>query len=288
MVHKPLAWALVAWVLLLAGCKTLTRDTGPRLALVIGNADYENATPLANPGNDARDMCKALKNLDFDATCLFNLRDREAMDAAVKAYADKLDGRSAGVVYYSGHGVQAGGANFLIPIAAQLQPRSDPTRVLYGVQDMYARLRQKSPRFQLVILDACRAELLNPRAPAAAARNPGTRSALIRTLEAVPGATNGLQAIQDAPPGTIVFFATASRDTAFDGEGRNGPLTKHILEHIETKGITVEDFIKKVTAGVERETARDYKKRQVPFTYGSFAGNFCLARCPHVVLPPLN
>jgi uncharacterized caspase-like protein len=285
---RPWAWALVAWLLLLAGCRTPIDDGTRRVALVIGNADYEIATPLANPGNDARDMCAALKKLGFDAACLFNLRDREAMDAAVKAYADKLDGRSAGVVYYSGHGVQAGGANFLIPIAAQLQLRSDPTRVLYGVQDMYARLRQKSPRFQLVILDACRAELLNPRAPAAAARNPGTRSALIRTLEAVPGATNGLQAIQDAPPGTIVFFATASRDTAFDGEGRNGPLTKHILAHIGTRGIAVEQFLKNVTQGVELETQREYRRRQTPFTYGSFSGRFCLAGCAEVDVPPIQ
>jgi hypothetical protein len=78
----------------------------------------------------------------------------------------------------------------------------------------------------------------------------------------------------------MVLYATASKDAAFDGEGRNGPLTKHVLEHIGTKGLPVEEFIKRVTMGVETETARDYRKRQTPFIYGSFSGKFCFAGCP--------
>ena len=261
---------------LLAACAAAPGGkAGAKLALVIGNAAYENAPPLINPGNDAADMCAALGRLGFKTLCHTNVRDRSEFDARVKEYASQLDANSVGVFYYSGHGVQAGNANFLIP--TQVQPTAataDPTRVLYAVDELFGQLGQQPTRFQLVILDACRTDLF------AAPPRQSTRSTLIRSLETVARASNGLQPIKDAPAGTMVLYATASKDTAFDGEGRNGPLTKHILEHIGTKGVFVEEFIKRVTRGVEQETLKDYRKRQTPFIYGSFSGRFCFAGCP--------
>lgn len=260
---------------LFTACATGSGGGPTRLALVIGNAAYENATALANPANDATDMCAALRKLGFRTLCHTNVRDRTEFDARVKEYVDQLNANTVGVFYYSGHGVQVGNANYLIP--TQVQPKSvadDPTRVLYGVDDLFGRLGQKSAKFQMVILDACRTDLFAPSV------RQNARSALIRSLEGVARARNGLQPIRDAPAGTMVLYATASNDTAFDGEGRNGPLTKHILEHIGTRGVFVEDFIKRVTEGVQKETARDYRKRQTPFIYGSFTGRFCFAGCP--------
>lgn len=274
---------------LLTACTTGSRGAPSKLALVIGNAAYENAAPLANPVNDAKDMCAALERLGFTTLCHTNVRDRAEFDARVRDYVGRLDAASVGVVFYSGHGVQAGNANYLIP--TQVQPKSvadDPTRVLYAVDDLFERLAQRPTKFQLVILDACRTDLF-ARPPRQTATAQAGRSALIRALEGVAGAGNGLQPIKDAPAGTMVLYATASRDTAFDGEGRNGPLTKHILEHIGTQGIFVEEFIKRVTLGVERETLKDYRKRQTPYVYGSFGGRFCFAGCPgerDVPVPP--
>lgn len=281
-----LALRLAVATLLLAACAAPSGSAGARLALVIGNAAYENATPLTNPVNDAADMCAALKKLGFTTLCHTNVRDRAEFEARVTEYTSRLQAGSVGVFYYSGHGVQARNANFLIP--TQVQPATateDPTQVLYPVDELFDRLAQRPTRFQLVILDACRTDLFGqpPRQTSrgtGAAATPAARSALIRSLDSVARASNGLQPIKDAPPGTMVLYATASRDTAFDGEGRNGPLTKHILQHIGTQGLYVEEFIKRVTLGVEQETLKDYRKRQTPFIYGSFSGKFCFAGCP--------
>jgi uncharacterized caspase-like protein len=268
--------------LLLSACASPSRSGSTRLALVIGNAAYENAAPLKNPANDAADMCAALQKLGFRTLCHTNVRDRAEFDARVQDYIGQLGPDSVGVFYYSGHGVQAGLANYLIP--TQVLPKTvteDPTRVLYGVNELFDRLRQKTTKFQLVILDACRTDLF-AQAPRAAGR-----SALIRSLDTVARASNGLQPITEAPAGTIVLYATASKDTAFDGEGRNGPLTKHILDNIATPGVQVEAFIKLVIQGVESETAKDYRKRQTPFIYGSYSGKFCFAGCD-IVVPPVT
>ena len=279
-----------ATALLLAACAATPRAGPARVALVIGNAAYENAPALANPANDAADMCEALRRAGFRTLCHTNLRDRADFEARVAEYAGLLDANAVGVVHYSGHGVQAGGANYLIP--TRVQPASaadDPRRVLYAVDDLFARIGKARAQFQLVILDACRADLFGAP-PAAAGRGvDAARSPLMRALAAVPRAGSGLQPIQDAPPATLVLYATAARDVAFDGEGRNGPLTKHILAHIGTRGLYVEEFLKRVIVGVERETLKDYRKRQTPFVYGSFGGRYCFAGCPgerDVAVPP--
>ncbi len=284
------AWRVAACALLLTGCAGAPRPGPAKVALVIGNAAYENAPALANPANDAADMCEALRKAGFRTLCHTNLRDRAEFEARVAEYTNLLGPDAVGVVHYSGHGVQAGGANYLIP--TRVQPASaaeDPRRVLFAVDDLFARIGKARTQFQLVILDACRADLFGTPAAAAGRGADASRSTLLRALAAVPRAGSGLQPIQDAPAGTIVLYATAARDVAFDGEGRNGPLTKHILAHIGTRGLYVEEFLKRVIVGVERETLKDYRKRQTPYIYGSFGGRYCFAGCPgerDVAVPP--
>ncbi|MBL8286868.1 MAG: caspase family protein [Rubrivivax sp.] len=319
-----LAATAAAW--LLAACAAGPRGgAAPRVALVIGNAAYENAPVLVNPANDAADMCAALRRLGFRTLCHQNLRNRAEFEARVAEYLALLTPGAVGVVHYSGHGVQAGNANYLIPTQAQPdEALAQPLRVLYGIDELFERLRGRPTRFQLIILDACRNDLFDDGTPrpdrpagarvagntaATAAATPsrgtagaagtsgtsgasgtagaagtsaasGSRTRLLRALESQSRAATGLAPIKDAPPATIVLYATGAREAAFDGEGRNGPLTRHVLEHIGTRGQPVEEFIKRVTAGVEAETLRDYRKRQTPYIYGSFTGRFCFAGCP--------
>jgi uncharacterized caspase-like protein len=287
--------------LVLAGCPATSRNAGApaRLALVIGNAAYENARPLNNPVHDAQDMCAALQRVGFVTTCRTDVRTRAEFVALVDAHVDRLGPGTVGVIYFAGHGVQVGGANFLVP--TQDQPTgsaASPLASLYGVDDMFERLRERPARLNIVMLDACRTELFDDAArpaagrgtAAASASSTAPRSRLVRDLQAMSRAAPGLATIRDAPARTVVFYATASKSAAFDGDGRNGPLTKHILLHIGTRGQPLEDFFKRVTEGVETETQREFMKRQSPFTYGSFSGRFCFAGCPGEggEVPPIN
>ena len=291
--------AALALLALLAGCQTTGREAPapPRVALVIGNAAYENARPLNNPVNDAQDMCAALRRLGFQTTCRTNVRSRAEFSALLDEHANRLGPASVGVVYYAGHGVQVGGANFLVPTqdAPGSQTRN-PLTALYGIDDLFDLLRSRPARLNVLMLDACRTELFGDPVLAAGGRGKVATPAaaaptrLMRDLQALPRSGSGLATIRDAPPRTMVFYATAAKAAAFDGEGRNGPLTKHILRHIGTRGQTLEDFFKRVTEGVESETERELAKRQSPFTYGSFTGRFCFAGCPGEggEMPPIN
>ncbi len=285
--------------MLLAGCQTTGREAPapPRVALVIGNAAYENARPLNNPVHDAQDMCAALRRLGFQTSCHTNVRSRAEFSALLDEHAKRLGPASVGVVYYAGHGVQVGGANFLVPTqdAPGGQARH-PLAALYGIDDLFELLRSRPTRLNVLMLDACRTELFVDAGPAVGGRAKAAQpvaaapTRLMRDLQALPRSGSGLATIRDAPPRTIVFYATAAKAAAFDGDGRNGPLTKHILRHITTRGQTLEDFFKRVTEGVEAETEREHAKRQSPFTYGSFTGRFCFAGCPGEggEMPPIN
>lgn len=282
----------------LAGCMSVTPGAGPpaRLALVIGNAAYENARPLSNPVHDAEDMCRALRDLEFVVTCRTNVATRAEFGALVDEYVGRLGPATVGVVYYAGHGVQVNGANFLVPTKGQpAGAGASPLSALFGLDELFERLRERPARLNIIMLDACRTELFEDDARPSTGRGAAvqaspqqpTRSRLMRELQALPRAASGLATIQgEAPPSTKVLYATASKAAAFDGDGRNGPLTKHILRHIATRDQPLETFFNRVTGGVETETLRELAKRQSPFTYGSFAGSFCFNGCPGDAPPP--
>ncbi len=300
-VAGALLWIHLALLGALTGCAVNKSEARlpARLALVIGNAAYQNAHPLNNPVHDAQDMCQALRGVGFVTLCRTDLRTRADFVALVDEYVGRLGPETIGLVYYAGHGVQVGGANFLVPTQGQpVGTAANPLTALYAVDDLFERLRDRPARLNIVMLDACRTELFSdtPRPAAgrgaAAAPAPAAvpRSRLMRELQSTPRAGTGLAPIRDAPPRTVVLYATAARSAAFDGEGRNGPLTRHILRHIGTRDQYLEDFFKRVTEGVETETLRDLARRQTPFTYGSFTGKFCFAGCPGDagIVPPVN
>lgn len=287
---------LALWSLL-AGAAP--RAGGVREALVIGNAGYETFEPLDNPAHDMADMCDALRQTDFRATCLGDIPDRLTFLARVREFASRIDSATAAVFYYAGHAVQVDGENYLVPTRAQLQQPGDIHEQFVALGEVFALLGRNTGRFQMIVLDACRSDPFSAqrrsnngqggRGGRAEPLPDSARQRSLRTLVSAMQETRtryGLTAIKDAPPGTMVLYATASDDTAFDGDGRNGPLSKHLLANIRTRGLGVDDLVKRVMDGVRQETSKNYGRAQTPFIYSSFSGNFCFNCRQPVDLPP--
>ena len=85
-----------------------------RAALVIGNAAYANAPPLANPRNDATDLANTLKALGFEVILGLDLNKR-SFDQKIRAFAELLEVADTGLLFYAGHGLQVAGQNYLVP-----------------------------------------------------------------------------------------------------------------------------------------------------------------------------
>ncbi len=256
---------------------------GQREALVIGNSAYENFDALANPVNDANAMCDKLTKVGFKTHCHSDVKDRAALMRLVKDFAASLSPDSQTMFFYAGHAVQVRGENYLVPTGANVHTPQDIDGQFVAMSDVLSALGTGVGRFQMVVLDACRNNPFAPRVtkPGEAKRS-ASRAAMLSALTQSK-AQYGLSAIKDAPAGTIVLYATAAEDAAFDGLDGHGPLTKHLLAHLDTPGLSVEETIKRVTAGVQNDTLKGFGKRQTPFVYSSFTGSFCFAGCAKLI-----
>jgi hypothetical protein len=144
----------------LTGC-TPSPDGKTRAALVIGNFDYTTATILPTPQNDANKIATTLcKTEGFTYVDLrFNLRTKNDFASALGAFSQAVDHLKpvVSVVYYSGHGMQAQGTNYLIPTHASMQTvaQIQANGILLSdvISDMGAA---DMNRTRIVIIDACR------------------------------------------------------------------------------------------------------------------------------------
>lgn len=75
-----------------------TTGDGKRIALVIGNSNYRHLTRLANPRNDAKDMCSSLRMLSFEVICAQDVATRRELREMVRRFMTEL---SPGTVSFS-------------------------------------------------------------------------------------------------------------------------------------------------------------------------------------------
>ena len=233
--------------------------TGVRLALVIGNGAYVNATPLNNPPNDATVVAKTLRDIGFEVIEGTNL-DRAGMERLVREFLRKVPGARVTLLYYAGHGMQVDGRNYLVPIDAKLAAPSDLPFETLELDKVLAGLDDEA-RANIIVLDACRD---NPLARSFASKLGATRSA------AVPA---GLAGYATVGTGTLIAFATAPGQTALDGAGINSPFTSAFIKHVRTRGIEVNQMLTRVRV----EVATTTKNRQVPWANSSLLGEVYLA-----------
>jgi len=219
-----------------------------RTALVIGNAAYGTEVgPLQNPGNDATDIAAALRQLGFEITLVLDA-NRQRLEEAVEAFSRQLRRGGVGLFYFSGHGAQVEGTNYLIPVGARLAHTADVKFQAVAAEWVLASMEDAGNGLNIVILDACR------NAPFARQWRSAQR---------------GLAAMQ-AAHGSLIAYATAPGSVAADGTGRNGTYTKHLLQYMTVPDLPVEQMFKQVRLAVEQET----KGAQTPWELSSLRGDF--------------
>ena len=133
-----------------------------RVALVVGNGAYQSVAQLPNPRKDAEAVSNALRKQGFEVVTAFDLTRLE-LERAVGRYARSLNGADISLFYYSGHGIEVGGENRIIPVDATLDQPQDLETQTYSLQTILLYMQSNS-QAQLVYLDACRDNPFNDRA----------------------------------------------------------------------------------------------------------------------------
>jgi uncharacterized caspase-like protein len=239
--------ALPAWLPLAAGQSQSPLNALPRVGLVIGNTKYADA-PLKNPANDAQGIAGALQQLGFQVNLQLDA-GRAAMIDAIRGFGAQLaKQKSVGLFYYAGHGAQLAWRNYLIPVDAVVEKVDDMRDRTVELNSLLEGLIQAKNPMNVIILDACR-------------DNPFGRK--------VPLDAKGLSQF-DAPPGSLLAYATSPGHTAADGEGANGLYTENLLRELKVPEAKIEDVFKRVRLAVRRKSAG----QQIPWESTSLEEDF--------------
>jgi len=229
----------------------LNASASKRVALVVGNNDYTTLAALNNAEKDARDMAQTLRGLGWEVVDLYNSSQRD-MGRAIAKFEGLLMTAEAGLFFYAGHGIQANGDNWLVPIDADVEAEVDLQYEAISARNVLTAMKNADVPVNIVILDACRDNPLKKR----------TRSAS-RGLQA-PEVPSGLR-------GTTILFSAAPGEVAQDGpQGGNGVFTGKLLAELKRPGQTLEEVFKATARGVNAATNRS----QMPWFNSSLSGDF--------------
>ncbi len=235
---------------------SVTPAEGRRVALVIGNDSYQYVEPLHNARADAKAVATSLQNIGFAVT-LKQDTTLSAMKAALRSFKAQVSGGDEVVFYFSGHGVQFEGLNYLIPVDLAPQNEEQVADDSVSLQRVLDNLSDQKARFTLAIIDACR-------------DNPfkGTGRAIgKRGLAPVTAAT-----------GQMVLYSAGAGQEALDRLGPNdadpnGVFTRVFIKEIKKPGVPADRILKNVRDQVVR-LAKSMNHEQVPALYDQTIGEF--------------
>ncbi len=260
-------------------CAVVAADAGEGklrgVALVIGQSSYASLPALGNPANDARAIDGLLTELGFDVVTITDA-DRKKLRRSLARFVEDAEDADVALLYYSGHGIEAGGDNFLVPVDATVSSLDAADEELAPLSDVLSQLQETVP-VSIVLLDACRNNPFPPgavvkqadgsSAPAAGAGLGVPRSVV--ALAARAKKTEGL--------GAVIGFAAAPGQVALDGDPNgNSPYAAALLKHLGAGGFPLSDVMTMVTEEVYLKTGA----HQLPWTNSSLRRALFFGRAP--------
>lgn len=230
-----------------------------RIALVMGNDNYQTVSKLQKAGNDAVAMATELRAAGFEVVLHKDLNYRGMVRAFESLYAS-ITGGDEVVVFYAGHGVQIKNGSFLLPTDIEANSESEVEKTSYSLGDMMEHLTQAKAAFSLVMIDACRD---NPLKTA-------------RSTRAI-GNTRGLNP-PDPPKGQMIVYSASRGQQALDrlseADGHpNSVFTREFIARMRKPGLRVEELVREIQDSVET-LARSVSHEQRPAFYNEARGNF--------------
>ena len=224
--------------------------TEKRLALVIGNSAYDHAAPLKNPVNDAEAIGKVLEDLNFEVLLHKDLNYLE-MNRVIGQFNRAIQDADITLVYFSGHGLQVGNHNYLVPVDAVFETEFQvKTKTVDAELILEALAYKEKEGLDIIILDACR-------------NNP-----LVTWRKGNDGLTQLLP-----PSGALIAFATAPGAIAQDGKGKYGLYTQELIKQLQ-KPQRIEDVFINTRKKVEDQS----NGSQRPWELMQLRGEYFLKR----------
>ena len=245
-------------------------------ALVIGIDDYQNVTKLKNAAYDATKFAEQMNSFGYKTVLLTNEKaNRQGIILAWQSLLDSLKENDDVVLFYSGHGVEIEGMNYIVPSNS---PSGDDLRgaaalklVLLSLPTMVSDLNKKPLDAMIWILDACR-------------NNPFT------TAGRAIGTSGGLVNME-GPPGTFIFYSANFGQTALDRlhndppDERNSIYTRTLLRAVKAMPNAPAWDLAREIKPVVRNLASQDAHDQRPAYYDGLDKPWCFVKCPSELNP---
>ena len=221
---RRLGLVLILWL-----CGLTAAFAEKRVALIVGNDNYDNLRQLANPQNDARAMQETLERLDFKVVVELD-RDLKRTRRALEDFKQDAKGADVALFFFAGHGVAIDGVNYLVPTDADASSSARLIETSLPLSEAQEVIRSVAPA-AIMLLDACRNDPFldgsgGGRGAAPLADDPPT------TAKPKPGL--GRMGRAD---GVLFAFSAAPGETASDGDEENSPFTAALVRHFATAGV---------------------------------------------------
>jgi Leucine-rich repeat (LRR) protein len=240
-----------------------------KVALVIGNGDYQNTTKLKNPTNDSSDIRKILEKLDFKVFYGENLKQID-FRRLVRDFSAQSVGSEISLFYYAGHGIQYGGRNFLVPTNSEILSEDEIPDTTISLDYIQNRMEDSKSKLNLFFLDSCRDNPFEKSIKEAGGRTANLSRGLVN-----PDMNFTHQ--------SIITFATAPNEIALDNpKERNGIFTKSLLKYLGEAGLKIDDILKKTVKSVIDET----NHAQIPWVHQKLYDDFYLTEKSKPVIEP--
>ncbi|RWB68014.1 caspase family protein [Mesorhizobium sp.] len=253
---------------ILVGFASFEAHADRRVALVIGNSEYRDIPALKNPDKDADDVSNTFRMAGFEVFLAKDLTKLQ-FEKQFRNYLAAADGAELAIVYYSGHGFQIGGENFLIPVDASLKDAADIEVQAVKLDDVLEQMRSKS-KIQVIILDACR-------------NNPFPRKDYWLRDQLITAGNTGLAQVKSSL-NTLIAFATEPGAVAYDGTGDLSPFSSAFSR----RALAPNQEIRTVMAAVRRDVVEATSGKQVPWENSSLIDDVVLMRrATRPSLPPV-
>jgi len=207
-----------------SGTKSINNDLN-RIALVIGNSNYENLPKLNNVRNDAEDVANILNQFGFHVDIYYDL-NYEQTEIVVNNYLNKLsqNKNAEGFFYFAGNGNRFNDRNYILPIDINLSSDSSILSGSYSIDTFLNGLIAADNKLNIVIMDACFIEHSVTHRGLIFISPNDNEPILNDGLDVLENFTKDIFYLQSALPGQV----------AWDGifGSRNSPFTKALLENI--------------------------------------------------------
>jgi hypothetical protein len=188
------------------------------------------------------------------------------MLAAVDVFGNQMLSSGVCLFYFSGHGAEFSGENYLFPVNAHPSMPEDFPGETLPLERVLVRIRKSHIKTSIILLDACR-------------DNPFLHQWEARSYESDEG---GLSAISSPPNGSFIGYAAAPGKKASDGNKRNGTYTEAILKYIDEKNQPIDQLFNKVNKEVRAQTGGG----QTPYKSSSLDDDFYFCRDKTIIDKP--